>query len=392
MASDPSYGSQDALLINSQIARKNAEDKAENRRTKKLLLIGTPSSGKSTLFKSLKIVNEGSLNESDLTNAIPVIRQNCVAGMLNLLKNSQFLYEKYEHKECLVEITDEIKSAIQITVNFGSEQFKQSLDNIALKQLGESIQLLWTLPPIRSTFDLRGTKYLIPDNMDYFFDKISDIMENSFGPTQDDVMRTRVRTTGIMHYDYNVEQNPFALYDIAGQRNERNKWIHLFSDAIAVLFVTALSHYHTVSYDDITQNAMHEAVEFFTEICNSKWFRRAEFILLLNKNDLFRQKLMDQIPLSVCFNDNVGWKGEQWQDHDYKPIVGDEVADKERFETCYQDAIKFITDVFVRCNQFSHRVVFCHVTCATDQDLMKKLWWDIQNIVIRQNLRAGGLV
>lgn len=44
-------------------------------------------------------------------------------------------------------------------------------------------------------------------------------------------------------------------------------------------------------YEDENVNRMHEAIQLFDEICNSKWFKSTAMILFLNKCDLFREKI-----------------------------------------------------------------------------------------------------
>eukprot|EP01083_Nonionella_stella_P065273 170891_1 len=371
---------------------KNAE--RLNKQAKKLLLLGTGSSGKSTLFKSLKIITKDQNMETETTEARHVIRQNCVAGILTLLKKSQELYDEKPEQNgaCLVNMDEEIVSAIQLVVNYGSESFSEALEYNEVQELGRSIYMLWSLDAVRATFDRRGNTYSFPDNMDYFFSKVREIMMENYTPTVQDSLKCRVRTTGMIEYKYDIKDNEFILYDVGGQRNERKKWIHHFADVAAVLFVCALNHYHAVLFEDEKKNALHEAIELFTEICNSKWFRKSEMILFLNKDDLFREKLRLQIPLSTCFSKEVGWEEKQWDGPNYKPIVGDVAADKQHYDECYEAAIKFIQDAFICVNQFPNRVIFAHVTCATDQDTVQKVFWDVQNIVIRSNLRRGGLM
>ena len=79
-----------------------------------------------------------------------------------------------------------------------------------------------------------------------------------------------------------------------------------------MLFVAALNHYNAVLYEDEGRNAMHESIALFDEICNSKWFRRTEMILFLNKNDLFCDALREGHSLRKCFHREVGWNGQQW--------------------------------------------------------------------------------
>merc|ERR1712146_292944 len=117
-------------------------------------------------------------------------------------------------------------------------------------------------------------------------------------PDKDDILRSRVRTSGIVEEKYTIEDVEFVMYDVGGQRNERKKWIHCFDGVTAIIFVGAISEYDQVLYEDKNQNRLIEAVELFNEICNSKWFIQTAMILFLNKRDLFEMKYLDKhVPL-----------------------------------------------------------------------------------------------
>eukprot|EP01084_Bolivina_argentea_P288640 495461_1 len=218
------------------------------------------------------------------------------------------------------------------------------------------------------------------------------IMTEKYCPTVEDYLKCRVRTTGFIEYQYEFRENNFTVYDVGGARNERQKWCNVFGDISCVIFISALNHYCDVLWEAESKNGMHESIELFTQLYNTKWLRKSEMILWLNKNDLFRQKLKSQISLSVCFDSDVGWNGKQWNGPNYKPIVDDPIADKKHFENCYEAAIKFINDIFISVNQFQNRVIFCHVASAVEQNDVVKIWWDIQNIIIRSNLRRGSVM
>merc|ERR1719216_457367 len=298
---------------NSEITATMKSAERVTKHAKKLLLLGTGSSGKSTLFKSLKIITKEPHMETETAEARHVIRQNCVAGILTLLKKSQELWEKNEAKniDCLVNMDQETVDHITNVVQYGSETFSDALDYAEVTSLGTSIYFLWTLKAVKATFSRRGNTYSFPDNMDYFFNKVREIMTETYNPSVEDMLKCRVRTTGMIEYKYDIKENEFILYDVGGQRNERKKWIHHFADVAAVLFICALNHYHAVLFEDEKKNAMHEAVELFKEICNSKWFRKSEMILFLNKDDLFKEKLRAGISLSECFSREKGWLAPQ---------------------------------------------------------------------------------
>eukprot|EP01083_Nonionella_stella_P009397 27105_1 len=245
-----------------------------NKQAKKLLLLGTGSSGKSTLFKSLKIITKDQNMETETTEARHVIRQNCVAGILTLLKKSQELYDENPEQNgcCLVNMDDEIVSAIQLVVNYGSESFSEVLDYNEVSELGKAIYMLWSLDAVRATFDRRGNTYSFPDNMDYFFGKVREIMLENYTPTVEDSLKCRVRTTGMIEYKYDIKENEFILYDVGGQRNERKKWISLFDNVDALIFVVALNGYCSVIFEDETVNKMKESLNLFGEQCNGPHF------------------------------------------------------------------------------------------------------------------------
>ena len=242
--------------------------------------------------------------------------------------------------------------------------------------------------------------------MDYFFNKAELLYLDDFQPNREDALKTRIRTTGLVQKQYEIKENFFHIFDVGGQRNERKKWIHSFENVTAVIFVAALNHYNAVLFEDEKKNAMHESIELFDEICNSKWFRKTEMILFLNKDDLYREMLRDGYSLRSCFHIDYGWEGEQWDpnnpeivennNNDYDIVdyekKDDIQKDNEFFEFCYEQSIQFIQDQYVHRNKNPHKLVFVHVTTATNRDNIEKVFWDVQNMIIRSNLKRGGIV
>lgn len=124
-------------------------------------------------------------------------------------------------------------------------------------------------------------------------------------PDQQDVLRARVRSTGIEEAEFTFEDLAFRMLDVGGQRSERRKWIHCFDCVTAVIFCVALSEYDQTLREDESQNRMKESLLLFDEICNSLWFKQTAFILFLNKTDLFRDKIAKK-DLTCCFPDYTG--------------------------------------------------------------------------------------
>jgi len=137
-------------------------------------------------------------------------------------------------------------------------------------------------------------------------------------------------------------------------------------------------------------NAMHESIELFEELCQSKWFRKTEMILFLNKDDLFREQLTEEISLSKCFSIEAGWRanGPHWTGTDFHKKDNLE-ENQQHFLYCYNEAVQFIQDIY--CNG-KGKHIYAHVTTATDRDNISKVFWDVQNMIIRANLNRGGLL
>ena len=218
------------------------------------------------------------------------------------------------------------------------------------------------------------------------------IFKEDYVPTHEDVLKTRIRTTGMIETKYEINDVFFNIYDVGGARNERKKWIHSFENVAAVIYFVSLNHYNATLFEDESKNAMHESIQLFDELVNSKWFKRTDFILILNKRDLFEELLSNQVSLSNCFSHKYGWNGEQWDEkNDYHPMssLKDDQGDRERFNECYDTALEFIKNIYLSRNRNPYKKIYCYTTISTDRDNIEKVFWDIQYLVTSTNLKKS---
>lgn len=80
-------------------------------------------------------------------------------------------------------------------------------------------------------------------------DRIGDI---NYIPTDQDVLRSRVKTTGITETTFVIGELTYRMFDVGGQRSERKKWIHCFENVTAIIFLVAISEYDQVLIEDET--------------------------------------------------------------------------------------------------------------------------------------------
>lgn len=85
-----------------------------------------------------------------------------------------------------------------------------------------------------------------------FLDDLSRLGKRDYMPTEQDILRTRVKTTGIVEVHFSFKNLNFKLFDVGGQRSERKKWIHCFEDVTAIIFCVAMSEYDQVLHEDET--------------------------------------------------------------------------------------------------------------------------------------------
>ena len=87
-------------------------------------------------------------------------------------------------------------------------------------------------------------------NHNSFFKDLERLFIKEFVPTDQDVLRARLRTTGIIETYFDLGSLQYQMFDVGGQRSERKKWIHCFENVNALLFVVAISGYNRCLVED----------------------------------------------------------------------------------------------------------------------------------------------
>lgn len=332
-----------------EIERVMGNAHTQEQQINKLLLLGAGESGKSTLFKQMITIYGKGYPESERKTFTPIIYNNIITSMKILVH----MCETFSPDLAIACIDD--LAVIQECDN------ADAVD----KDIAASISNLWKDKAVQQTFQCRA-KFQFPDSAPYFFDRIDEIASDQYVPSKQDVLRSRVRTTGIVENAFEIDGNQFKMFDVGGQRNERKKWIHCFENVTAVLFVAAISEYDQVLYEDENTNRMMEALNLFEEICNSRWFRDTSMILFLNKRDLFENKIT-RVPLKICFESYDG-------------------------PDTYDAGCEFLQEQFESRNRNPDKQVYTHITCATDTDNISAVFNAVKDIIIRKSLQEAGLV
>jgi len=258
---------------------RRAEEKANN---VKVLLLGAGEGGKSTILKQMKILHiQGFVTEE--------IKQYKMIIYSYLLDNMKAMLEIQPD----LPLPDNLsKDKILILESFDKHR---SRDIFTIEdELGSALQRMWDSQQLQGCIAAHNHVQL-DDSVSYFYSSLARLLEPAYTPSVDDMIRVRVRTTGIVQVNFTIQEKKkklsFQMYDVAGQRSERRKWIHCFEGVTAVLFVVSLAEYDQTLMEDSTCNRMVESLELFKSIVNNKFFTESSFILFLNKIDVFEEKI-----------------------------------------------------------------------------------------------------
>ncbi|KAM5459794.1 hypothetical protein MferCBS49748_007960 [Microsporum ferrugineum] len=301
-------------------------DKKKYDRTVKILLLGAGESGKSTIIKQMRIIHSGGFPIDERRQTRAVIYSNMIVAFKLLIEIMEAENISFEH-----EATEPLAHFIQTSE--ADVECDEAFTDIKVREAVKSI----------------------------YFHSLDRIFAPGWLPNNQDMLHSRLRTTGITESLFELGQINFRMMDVGGQRSERKKWIHCFEGVQCLLFMVALSGYDQCLVEDQTANQMHEAMMLFESLVNGEWFKRKPVILFLNKIDLFKEKLAIS-PVSKHFPDYSGGDGD------------------------FEAAAKYFADRFRGITRVPEREIYTHYTNATDTTLLKATMDSVQDMIIQKNL------
>ena len=172
---------------------------------------------------------------------------------------------------------------------------------------------------------------------------------------------------GVIDKRFSVNDVNFHIFDVGGQKSERKKWIQVFDQVKAVVFVVSLSCYNELMFEDLTTNCMVDSLQLFDEIVNDSQFASTPIILFLNKTDLYKIKIKEiSIKECIAFND--------YDDENNNP-------------NDYEQTTAFIKNKFISKSK-QKRQIYIHLTCAMDDKNIENVFNDVASIILEQ-IRAN---
>ncbi|OQV12780.1 Guanine nucleotide-binding protein G(i) subunit alpha [Hypsibius exemplaris] len=335
-----------------QIDRHLRQDLERRTKEVKLLLLGAGESGKSTLVKQMKIIHQDGYSEEECANYTRVVFNNAIQSLMAILRAMGHLRVDFHAKQR----TEDARVFFQIT--------SQLEDGEMTPELAMTMKRLWLDPGVQNCYG-RSQEYQLNDSALYYLNSLDRLANPNYIPSLQDVLRTRVKTTGIIETHFSYKGIQFKLFDVGGQRSERKKWIHCFEGVTAIIFCVAMNCYDMKVVEDESINRMAESMKLFSSICNNQWFTDTSIILFLNKKDLFEEKIR-RTPLTVCFHDYPGG-------------------------STYEEASAYLQMRFEELNQNPQKEIYSHFTTATDTSNVQFVFDSVTDVIIKDQLKDIGV-
>jgi guanine nucleotide-binding protein G(o) subunit alpha len=225
----------DAIARSKALDKQLKEDAEKAAKDVKLLLLGAGECGKSTILKQMKIINMDGYSKEDFEQSKEIVYSNTItslASMIHAMRHLNIPYGEPERENDAGMVLDKINRMAD------TEPFEP--------ELLAAMKRLWADSGVQVAFS-RANEYQLNDSAQYFLDKMDEIAKPDYLPSTQDILRTRVKTTGIVEINFLLKDLNFRVFDVGGQRSERKKWIHCFEDVTAIIFIVAMSEYDQVN-------------------------------------------------------------------------------------------------------------------------------------------------
>eukprot|EP00761_Pharyngomonas_kirbyi_P008312 gb/GECH01008323.1/.p1 GENE.gb/GECH01008323.1/~~gb/GECH01008323.1/.p1 ORF type:complete len:356 (+),score=72.59 gb/GECH01008323.1/:1-1068(+) len=330
-----------------EVSKELDQARIEEANSFKLLLLGSGESGKSTVFKQMRIIHEDGYDEQERKEMKKIIWRNILEIIRSLIKAVDNFEMSYDSQE--------VKNMVEEIQSIPEKEITNNVEKLMSPELGENIKNIWEDSAVQQAYSRRNEFQLL-DSCNYFMKEIDRISSLDYIPSHQDILRSRTKTEGVKDHIFNIEGFKFHFVDVGGQRSERRKWIHVFDNVTAIIFVTALSEYDQKLYEDNNTNRMHESLLLFDEICNCKYFRDTPIIIFYNKMDLFEEKIQS-VDLNTCFPDYEGGCDTQ-------------------------NALEYIKKKFRTSDKNPSRELYEHTTTATNTENIEVVFNTVKGIFV----------
>lgn len=320
------------------------------------------------------VINYGTgYNDIDRHQYIKKVTKNLLAGAKSVFEASRDLGFEYKDEKV-------IEAGKRIIMLTKLNDKKNSELDILNDKIVSDLRLLYKNQTFQKTLE-HSHIYQLDDTWIEFMNKLSGYPSKWGGPNwvpnNEDILLTRTVTTGFNNIEVLMDKKLFRLIDVGGQRTERNKWMKIFRNIDAIIFVASLSEYNQSLYEDHTVNRLVESLDLFRNYSGKPEFKDSSFMLFFNKFDLLQKKYYDNgVPLV---------KPELESDIPEPPT-----REEEKDRKC-EKALAWFNILYFSQSRRKSSEIYPHITTAIDGSNIRFVLQSCIDFILRRHLLDVGL-
>ncbi|KAI0095144.1 guanine nucleotide binding protein, alpha subunit [Irpex rosettiformis] len=235
---------------------------------------------------------------------------------------------------------------------------------------------LWRDPKVRRLLTER--RVLLEESSGFYLDEIDRITATRYFPTDEDVLKARLRTTGVTEHvfklnDPGTREIPldWIIYDVGGARHQRHAWAPYFDNVDAIIFLAPISAFDQVLVEDMKYNRLQDSFELWKLVVSNSLLGNVNLILFLNKCDLLKKKLQNGVKLK---NHLHTYRGP----NDFESVTK---YFKNKFGAIHQSYTPNRT-----------RELFVHFTSVTNTRTTRTIIMSVRDAILHTNLKNTALM
>lgn len=238
----------------------------------------------------------------------------------------------------------------------------------------DDIAALWNDPSIKELLEMQ--KIRLQDLGGFFLDQLERVTSLKYMPTDDDILRARLKTIGVSEHRFtlkagNMMSHDWRVFDVGGARSLRAAWVPYFDDMDAIIFLAPISCFDQVLAEDPSVNRLEDSILLWKSVVSNPLLKGTNIVLFLNKIDIFKTKLA----AGVSFGHYVVSYGDRPND----------------FESTSRYLMKKFAGILKQSSP-EPRTFYCHLTTVTDSRSTLRILTNVKDMVLRQNLAEGNLL
>ncbi|KAH7886276.1 guanine nucleotide binding protein, alpha subunit [Phlebopus sp. FC_14] len=224
---------------------------------------------------------------------------------------------------------------------------------------------------------LRERELRLEESSGFFLDEIKRITALRYFPTDQDVLKARLKTMGVVEHSFSIPDSQrhnmeWKVYDVGGARNQRNAWAPYFDDVNAIIFLAPISAFDQVLAEDPKVNRVEDSLLLWKSLVSNKLLMNVSIVLFLNKIDLLQAKLKSGVRLK-----------------DHMPHYGDKPNDYESVSQYFYNNFGSLHREF---SVNKSREIKIHFTSVTDTRRTATIIHNVRDIIITANLKSMQLM